>query len=98
MFLRMKTPNPNTIKFIPGKIKIHGTKLYTASDNFQDYFTKNNFSVKEYYSSYNSLYISLNRRLGSVKSYIIGENRNFLQKKDKIFEKKKKHINNAETQ
>ena len=88
MFLRIEeTPNPNTIKFIPEeKLKYDGTKLYSASDNFQDsLLLKTIFSVKEslQFLSILTLYQFQKRirRLGSVKNYIIGKNRISLTEK-----------------
>ncbi len=106
MFLRIEeTPNPNTIKFIPEeKLKYDGTKLYSASDNFQDSFLlKTIFSVEGVTTVLiNSDFISVSKNesvdwavLKTILSAKIGS---ALQKKDKIFESKEKDLsNNAET-
>ena len=105
MFLRIEeTPNPNTIKFIPEeKLKYYGTKLYSASDNFQDSFLlKTIFSVEGVTTVLiNSDFISVSKNesvdwavLKTILSAKIGS---ALQKKDKIFESKEKDLsNNAE--
>ena len=106
MFLRIEeTPNPNTIKFIPEeKLKYDGTKLYSASDNFQDsLLLKTIFSVEGVTTVLiNSDFISVSKKESEdwavLKTILSAKIGTALQKKDKIFEKKEKKLsNNAET-
>ena len=96
MFLKIEeTPNPNTIKFIPeNKLDYEGTKLYKASDDYENsYLLETIFSIKGISSVLlNSEFISVSKNeeedwavLKTILSAKIGS---ALQKKDKILEKK----------
>ncbi len=108
MFLRIEeTPNPNTIKFIPEeKLEYEGTKLYLATDDYENSFLlKTIFSIEGISSVLlNSDFISVSKTeaedWAALKTILSAKIGSALQKKDKIFEKKESandKENNLET-
>ena len=96
MFLKIEeTPNPNTIKFIPeNKLDYEGTKLYKASDDYENsYLLETIFSIKGISSVLlNSEFISVSKNEEEdwtvLKTMLSAKIGSALQKKDKILAKK----------